>query len=205
MPKPLAAPTAPPATLDWDLWLGPVQERPSVSGPEPDPDRTPKSLVSRLDFPARRSASGGELLPVSVHWYQGRPPILDTIGIDAPNEKGKRPSQGMNTLFIGTDATLLCGFDDWRLYEKGMPVEASPPRTLTPSPGFHKEWIAACKGGPAATCAFDYTGPLSEAVLLANIAYRVQGEFAWDAASMTSCRADVDALLRREYRTGWKV
>jgi hypothetical protein len=42
-------------------------------------------------------------------------------------------------------------------------------------------------------------------VLLANIAYRVQGEFAWDAAAMQSDRADVNALLRRAYRKGWEV
>lgn len=249
MPKPLGPAATPPATLDWDLWLGPVKERPyqpglapydwrfwwefgtgetgnwgchildipfwaldlghpvrvAGSGPQPDPDRTPKSLVSRLDFPARQSAAGAALPPVSVHWYQGRPPIVDTLGIDVPDAKGKRTSQGKNTLFIGSDATLLCGFDDWRLYENGKAVEAKPPQTLAPSPGFHKEWIAACRGGPAASCDFGYTGPLSEAVLLANIAYRVQGEFAWDAAAMTGGRADVDALLRPEYRSGWQV
>ena len=48
-------------------------------------------------------------------------------------------------------------------------------------------------------------GPVGESVLLANIAYRVRGEFAWDAAAMRSDRPDVDALLRREYRPGWQV
>jgi hypothetical protein len=42
-------------------------------------------------------------------------------------------------------------------------------------------------------------------VLLANIAYRVRGEFTWDAAALRSDRADVDALLRREVRPGWRV
>jgi len=42
-------------------------------------------------------------------------------------------------------------------------------------------------------------------VLLANIAYRVQGKFDWDAASIQSNRDDVNALLRREYRRGWEV
>jgi len=80
-----------------------------------------------------------------------------------------------------------------------------PPRTLPPSPGFHREWLDACRGGAAATCHFDSTGPLTESVLLANIAYRVQGEFDWDAAALTSGRPDVDRLLRREYRSGWEV
>jgi hypothetical protein len=56
-----------------------------------------------------------------------------------------------------------------------------------------------------ALCNFDYTGPLSEAVLLANIAFRVQGEFDWDAAAMKSSRDDVNGMLRREYRKGWEA
>ncbi|MEI8226886.1 MAG: hypothetical protein WCH77_01285 [Planctomycetota bacterium] len=46
---------------------------------------------------------------------------------------------------------------------------------------------------------------MAESVLLANIAYRVQGEFDWDPAAMKSSRNDVNALLRREYRRGWEV
>jgi hypothetical protein len=42
-------------------------------------------------------------------------------------------------------------------------------------------------------------------VLLANIAYRVQGAFEWDATAMKSRREDVNAMLRRGYRKGWEV
>jgi hypothetical protein len=41
--------------------------------------------------------------------------------------------------------------------------------------------------------------------LLANIAYRVQGGFDWDAAAMKSSRDDVNGMLRREYRKGWEA
>jgi len=40
-------------------------------------------------------------------------------------------------------------------------------------------------------------------VLLANTAYRVQGEFDRDAAAMNSSRADVNTLLRRQDRRRW--
>jgi predicted dehydrogenase len=244
MPKPLGASQQPPATLDWELWLGPVAEQPytaglapydwrfwwdfgtgetgnwgchildipfwaldlahpvrvSASGPAPDPRRTPTELASRLDFPARTSAAGKELPAVSVHWYQGVPPVLAERGIDAEAVKKK------NTLFIGTEGMLLCGFDDWQLLPAGKFAEVkAPPQTLAPSPGFHREWVDACRGGRPATCNFEYTGPLAESVLLANIAYRVQGEFAWDAAAMKSDRDDVNAMLKREYRKGWRV
>jgi predicted dehydrogenase len=244
MPDAPAAASEPPKGLDWDLWLGPVAERPYTkgfapydwrfwwefgtgetgnwgchildipfwaldlghpvhvagSGPTPDPLRTPKSLVSRLDFPAREKAGGGKLPPVSVHWYQGAPPILAERGIDNATAKNK------NTLFIGSEGMLLCGFEGWKLLPEVKFADVKePPRTLPPSPGFHKEWLDACRGGAPATCHFDYTGPLTESVLLANIAYRVQGEFDWDAAAMKSGRADVDRLLSREYRRGWEV
>ena len=244
MPQPLGASEKPPATLDWDLWLGPVAEQPyttglapydwrfwwdfgtgetgnwgchvldipfwaldlahpvrvSGSGPEPDPKRTPTQLTSRLDFPARTSAAGKALPAVSVHWYQGVPPMVLELGIDADAIKKK------NTLFIGTEGMLLCGFDDWRLLPEAKFAEVkSPPQTLTPSPGFRQEWVDACRGGQPATCNFEYTGPLAESVLLSNIAYRVQGEFAWDAAALKSSRDDVNAMLTREYRKGWQV
>jgi predicted dehydrogenase len=246
MPDPLGAPEPPPTTLDWDLWLGPMADRPyrpglvpynwrfwwefgtgetgnwgchildipfwalelsapvrvSASGPDPDAERTPKALASRLDFPARKSANGATLGPVSLHWYQGRPPVLDTLGAGG---KAKELGRGRNTLFIGSEGQLVCGFDDWLLLPAEKFAGVKPAQTIPPSPGFYREWIDACRGGTPATCNFDYSGPLAEAVLLANIAYRVKGEFAWDATAMKSDRADVDALLRREYRKGWEV
>jgi len=175
------------------------------SGPEPDGARTPTSLTSRLDFPARKAAGGATLPAVSVHWHQGRPPILEGLAGNERGKDGKRPSDSMNNLFIGTAGTLLCGFGGHRLLPAETFADATPPRTLAPSPGFHREWLAACRGGPAATCNFEYAGPLAESVLLANVAYRVQGEFDWDAAALKSSRDDVNALLRRAYRKGWDV
>jgi len=241
---PLPGPAEPvPGGLDWDLWLGPVADRPytkglapyqwrfwwefgtgetgnwgchildipywaldlghaihvSGSGPQPDPHRTPTALASRLDFPARTAVDGASLPAVSVHWHQGLPPALAAHGID------KKLADKKNTLFVGTKGVLLCGFDDWKLLPEADFTAATPPRTLPQSPGFHREWIDACRGGPRATCDFAYSGPMAESVLLANIAYRVQGEFDWDARQMTSGRADVDAMLRRTYRRGWEI
>jgi len=169
------------------------------SGPQPDPRRTPTALVSRLDFPARTGADGGALPPVSVHWYQGLPPVLATHGID------KKLADKKNTLFVGTKGMLLCGFDAWKLLPESAFADATAPQTLPKSPGFHREWIDACRGGGRATCDFAYAGPLTEGVLLANVAYRVQGDFDWDARRMTSGRADIDAMLSREYRKGWET
>lgn len=236
MPKAPGEPEAVPPGLDWDLWLGPCAARPytkgfapydwrfwwefgtgetgnwgchildipfwaldlvypthvSGSGPEPDAQRTPTALTSRLDFPAR-----GSLPPVSLHWYQGRPGIAAEKGVD---------DKAFNTLFIGSQGILACGFDKWKLLPEDTFTEFKGPEpAMPPSPGFHKEWIEACRGGTPASCNFDYSGPMSESVLLANIAYRIQGEFDWDAAALKASRDDATALLRRAYRKGWEV
>ena len=161
-------------------------------GPTPDVTKTPTSLATRLDYPAR-----GKWPAVSVHWYQGKPPIL---------AERKLNGSGMNNLFIGEKGMLLCGFKDYKLLpETDFAGFEGPQQTFEPSPGFYKEWLDACRGGTPATCNFDYSGPMAEAVLLANIAYRVQGEFAWDAAALKSDHAEVNKLLQREYRKGWEV
>jgi predicted dehydrogenase len=199
-----------------------------ATGPEVDPARTPKSLASRLDYPERVSASGRTLPPVSVHWHQGRPPILDELRIDdlagpsmrsaatGAGKKSKKPTDDCNTLFIGSEGMLLCGFGRHFILPEEAGRAVAVPRTLPPSPGFHAEWLTACRGGDPASCGFGYTGPLAESVLLANIAYRLGAGFDWKSASMAVDRvvstrgetlgpADVTARLRREYREGWEV
>lgn len=226
-----------PSTLKWDLWLGPVAERPyhptyapygwrfwwdfgtgetgnwgchildipywalgltyptrvDASGPEPHPQTTPKQMATRFEFPA-----AGQRGPVTLHWYHaaGGPPILKELGI----------SGGGNNLFIGTKGMLLCDFNKRKLLpEKDFAGFDAPPQTVPKSPGFYREWIAACKGGPAATCNFDYTGPMSETVLLGNVAYRAGG-FDWDADSLTARGNDrVGQYIREEYRKGWEL
>ncbi|RLS77779.1 MAG: hypothetical protein DWI03_05705 [Planctomycetota bacterium] len=91
------------------------------------------------------------------------------------------------------------------LPEKEFAGFEGPDPAWPPSPGFHREWLDACRGGPAASCHCGYAGPLTESVPLANVAYRIQGDFDRDATSLTTGRADADTLLRRDERAGWRV
>ncbi|MBC8868218.1 MAG: gfo/Idh/MocA family oxidoreductase, partial [Planctomycetes bacterium] len=56
------------------------------------------------------------------------------------------------------------------------------------------------------TCGFDYSGPLTETVLLGNVAYRAGKKLLWDAenAKATNC-PDADQFIRHEYRRGWTL
>ncbi len=225
-----------PSHLDYDLWVGPADKRPyhpsfcpygwrfwwdygtgetgnwgchildipywalnlahaervDATGPEVDAERTPKSMHATYQFPSR-----GDLPPVTLHWYHGNPPIL---------AEKKLPGGGSNTLFIGADGMLLCGFDNRKLYpeEKFSDYQAPEP-SIPNSPGFYNEWINACKGGDPASCNFDYSGPMAETVLLGNVAYRTGG-FDWDSKQLKTTGNDqAQELIRTAYRKGWEI
>ena len=82
-----------------------------------------------------------------------------------------------------------------------------PPPTIPRSPGHHKEWVIACKGGPAAMSNFtDYAGPLTEMLLLGNVAMRAGRKIDWDSASLSVTNyPEANKFLRREYRSGWSL
>jgi len=175
----------------WALGLT-TPTRVDASGPEVDPERTPKSMVTKMEFPAV-----GDRGAVTLHWSHGKPKALQAKGISG---------KGGNTVFIGTKGTLVCGFGSRKLLpEEKFKDFKAPEKSIPNSPGFHKEWIRAAKGGKAATCNFDYTGPLTEAVLLGNVAYRAGG-FDWDTKNLKAGGNDkAQALIREAYRKGWEV
>ncbi|HOD81032.1 MAG: Inositol 2-dehydrogenase [Planctomycetes bacterium ADurb.Bin126] len=181
--------------LDIPFWALDLQypTRVDVSGPEAHPTKTPTQFASKFQFPAR-----GDRGPVTLHWVQGTPAVLKEKGIKT---KG-------NNLFIGTEGMLSCGFGEPTLLpaDKFKDFKA-PPQTIPDSPGFHKEWILAAKGDKTPpTCNFDYSGPLSETVLLANAAIRAGGGFDWDAANLKAGGNDkAGAFIREQYRKGWEI
>jgi hypothetical protein len=70
----------------------------------------------------------------------------------------------------------------------------------------YKDWIRACKGGPAACSNFDVAGPFTETVLLGNLTIRLGKKIEWDSKHMkVKGNPDADALIHKHYRKGWKV
>ena len=81
-----------------------------------------------------------------------------------------------------------------------------PKHTIAPSPGHHKEWILACKGGKPAGSNFDYSGPLTEIVLLGNLALRAGQPIEWDTANMKVVNVpEANAFVTKKYRAGFEV
>jgi hypothetical protein len=65
--------------------------------------------------------------------------------------------------------------------------------------------VRSIKSRGTTTCNFAYSGLLTEAVLLGNVAYRVGKEISWRADKGTTGNKNVDELLGREYRKGWEL
>jgi hypothetical protein len=66
--------------------------------------------------------------------------------------------------------------------------------------------VHACKTDLKTTCNFEYSGWLTEANHLGNVAYRTGKKIEWDAEKLRCPNAPAaDKFIRREYRAGWKL
>jgi hypothetical protein len=122
-------------------------------------------------------------------------------------EEESLPKWPSGVLFVGAEGMLLADYKRRELHPAQQFADFEPPEpTIPDSIGHKQEWVAACKAGSPTTCSFDYSGPLSETVLLGTVAYRVGKKLQWDAVSLeaTNC-PEADRFIRREYREGWEI
>lgn len=164
-------------------------------------ETAPKSSIVRFEFPAREG-----MPPLTLTWYDGglmpqRPEEL---------EEGRRFGNADDNLFIGDKGKML----GHRLIpESRMREYGRPPKRIERSPGHHREWIDACKGGPPARSNFDWAGPLTEVVLLGNVALRMEKQLyekglklRYDCPAMKVTNLpEANGYIRDEYREGWSL
>ena len=164
-------------------------------------ETAPLSSIVRYEFPAR-----GDMPPVKLTWYDGglMPPR------PAELEDGRRFGGADDNLYVGDKGKML----GHRLIpESSMKEYKKPKATLPRSPGHHKEWISACKGGPSAGSNFEASGPMAEVVLLGNIAVRMSKKLYedglklyYDGPNMRVTNVpEANEYIRRQYRKGWKL
>jgi predicted dehydrogenase len=68
-----------------------------------------------------------------------------------------------------------------------------------------QEWTHAIKNGLQTSSNFDYAAPLTEFVLLGNLAVRAGKTISWDKQAMSTGDAEVDRFIKRSaYREGWE-
>ena len=162
----------------------------------------PHASVIYYDFPAREG-----MPPVRLIWSDGgmMPPRPDEL------EPGRRMGNGNSgVIFVGDKGKLMCGEygDSPRLLpESRMKEYKQPPKTLPRVNGTHEQnWIDACKGGEPACSNFDYAGPLSETVLMGNLAIRVDGKLDWDGENMkVTNNEEANQFVTKTYRKGFEL
>jgi predicted dehydrogenase len=182
----------------WALELdAPIELR--ADGPEPDGEGAPRDLACEYVYPAR-----GNRKEVRLRWSCG-----DFVPKDELDKRGLS-SWRNGVLFVGSKGWLISDYSKHEIGPKESFVGyAPPPQTIPPSPGHHREWILACKDRTQPSCTFDYAAPLTEAVLLANVAFRgARGKtLRWDAARMALSgdgSAMAQDLLDVPMRDGWE-
>ncbi len=158
-------------------------------------NRVPDLMQVDYQYPAR-----GAQPAVHLTWYHG---------VAGPDLGGQVTYPGFSSgvLFVGERGNLVADYGHFRLLPEERFRGFQPPRqTIPASVGHHREWLEAIRSGGTTTCNFDYSGALSEAVLLGNAAYRSGQRLEWDgqAGRVTNTRA-ADQYLRREYRKGWTL
>ncbi|RMF38770.1 MAG: gfo/Idh/MocA family oxidoreductase [Planctomycetota bacterium] len=163
-----------------------------AEGPPVHPETAPLGLVVHYRFPAV-----GDRGPVNLTWYDGN---------RIPREVGGMRVKANGVMFIGNEGMMFADYTSYRLFptEKFANFEP-PPQTIPPSVGHHQEWLQACRDGSPTTCNFQYSGRLTETVLLGNVAYRSGRTVQWDAAQLQADHADAQQYISKSYRTGWDI
>ena len=182
----------------WALDLG-APSTVEASATEFNDDTVPAGAIYTYEFPAR-----GDMPPVTLKWYDGGilPPRPEEL------EDGRRFG-GDGIYFVGDDGVLLMGgwAESPRLIpESRMRAYERPPKTIPRVEGHHSDWIDACRGGDPTSSNFDYAGPLTEIVLLGNVALRTGKRLHWDSENMKATNApEADEYIKPAFRPGYDL
>jgi predicted dehydrogenase len=167
-------------------------------------DSYPIAEVITYEFPAR-----GSMPPAKMIWYDGGLMPSRPVGLPDGRMMG---DDGGGVLFIGTKGQLLVstyGGNPRLVPESLMQEYKRPEKTIPRSPGIMEEWIAAIKAGKKSTTDFEYSGAMTETMLLGNIALRMKDRrtvLHWDYEKMVFPNLpDADKYVHKDYRAGWSL
>lgn len=184
------------------------------------PESCPPASIVHLTFPAKNNKP-----PIKLTWMDGgllpeRPEEL------LPDEPFGDWDGGL--LFIGTKGKML--FDGYgknpRLLPSSKMKDLNLKETLPRVPeGHYLQWVNACMKGygqAELSSPFEYAGPMTEAILMGNLAIRSYNlriknqkgqntypgrkKLLWDWQNMKITNFDeANAFVQRTYRTGWSL
>ena len=181
-----------------------TDESPHRGGPT-----VPRWSDTIYEFPARGSRPA-----VKLHWSNGH--RGDSLNKPAVPGLSAETVAGVESgiAFVGTRGTILV--PDMRATGRPQifPAELEkeflahlPPASLPrPKGGHFDDWFRAITEGGKAGADFDYSAPLTEAVLLGTLAQRTGRPIVWDRAKMSALDVpEAGALLKPELASEWLV
>ena len=200
--------------------------------PDYNPESCPAASYTTISFDATEKSKS----PIKMTWSDGgiRPAHPDIIPADH-DIGGHNSSNGV--LMIGEKGIISTNINDSspmmpKLYLNDGTTEFGPESGASageePEYGHQRKWVDACKAGfnsaehKALTSSFDYAGPMTETVLMGNLAIRSymlrrenskgQMEFygrkklLWDGENMKITNLEeANQFVGREYRKGWEM
>lgn len=188
----------------WALGLQAPISAEVVEGPAIHPESTPPWLIVRYEYPAslvgRGTVKKSNFQPLKLTWYHGgKKPTFLPQTISSKWESG--------VLFIGEKGMLLSDYTRHvTMRDKNFADYTEPPQIGSDFSKHHKEWIACVKSGKRASSDFSYSGPLTEAALLGNVAFRVGKRLEWDSKHLRATNApEAEQFVQHHYRKGWKI
>ncbi len=139
---------------------------------------------------------------IRVTWYdgEGHTPARSDLGM---SEDDTLPKAG--SVLLGETGTLIIPHIAMPILDPQAKFADQAIETV-PAVDHYVSWADACRGVGRTTSSFDYSGPLSEAVLLGSIAIRNSGQtLQWDAAALEFANnSSANESVKKPYRSGWE-
>ncbi len=194
------------------------------------PEGCPASSFITLSFNATEKSKS----PIKMTWSDGgiRPSHPDIIPADS--DIGG-PGSNNGVLIIGENGIISTNINDSspltpKLYLNDGSTDFGPEIEENDEPeyGHQRKWVDACKAGfnspehKGLTSSFDYAGPMTETVLMGNLAIRnymlrkendenkmefyARKKLLWDGENMRITNLEeANQFVGRSYRKGWEI
>ncbi|MGZ5253805.1 MAG: Gfo/Idh/MocA family protein [Flavitalea sp.] len=180
------------------------------------PNSFPASSTLKLKFPGVDGKKD-----VLLHWSDGgiMPERPEELSPEEPMGDG-----GGGAIIAGTKGKMMCSTygSNPKLLPTSRTKEVSIPETIARVPeGHYVQWVNACMAGygkKELSSSFDYAGPLTETILMGNLALRAwniknakngfpgRKKLLWDAKNMKITNFDeANQFVKREYKNGFKL
>lgn len=186
------------------------------------PDSCPPSSHVIMNFEGKNGKSD-----IKLHWMDGgiQPARPEELG---PNER--MGDGGNGAIFIGSKGKMMCG--TYGMYPSLLPSsrnkEVNVKQTIARVPeGHYVQWVNAAIAGygkKELSAPFDISGPLTETILMGNLAIRSYDirkpkadgkgfnypgryiKLMWDGPKMKITNFDdANQFVKRTYRDGWSL